>query len=466
MQEQESEAQILTALVLQGAGALGAYECGVIKELYRSRKKGDQEFRPDVITGISSGAINAAILASSGIETLEKVWLEDFALLENGHGTPAWTFPESLARYTPPVVRESYESMVRMFEPVTATLEPFYRNVLPPIAQQYLGYIGNESMYRLRHEYFFLPPFAALMTTSIYDTAPLKETLVKKLGQEEHLGALNKNCSVVVTAANAETGEPAYFGNTVCLQDAEKCNEAKEFANLTELTVEHILASGSLPPSFPATQIEGNYYYDGGLFLNTPLRVAIDCLKRIKRVRNLPEAKLEVIVVEAFPMRGNLPSNVEDTLYRASDIMFSSKIELDDKLFRRFNSVVDLTGDIEHLGKLATSLANKYDKLNEQLKQELQAAGFEEKIHKLRDGFKEVEEHPELKELEQYQKIDYFTRVPFCVAHNLKNPSDFTRETLKKRIDAGAEEAHRQGIDRPKKVDTETVKAAKKADQK
>ena len=89
---------VRTALALQGGGALGAYEYGAIKALYEARGPG---FQPDVITGISIGAINAAILAGAPdpIPALDRVWREDFAVL-----APASPFlPPGAASLLPPV---------------------------------------------------------------------------------------------------------------------------------------------------------------------------------------------------------------------------------------------------------------------------------------------------------------------------------------------------------------------------
>ena len=63
--------KVRTAIILQGGGALGAYECGVLEALYQARGK---DFTPEIITGISIGAVNAAILAGAGIEALGEAW--------------------------------------------------------------------------------------------------------------------------------------------------------------------------------------------------------------------------------------------------------------------------------------------------------------------------------------------------------------------------------------------------------
>src|SRR5215469_15242844 len=115
-----------TALVLQGGGALGAYEYGAIKALYERRSG----FSPSVITGLSIGAINAAILAGAAdpIQTLDKVWREDFEVL----------FP--------------------------LPFEAIYQSLIPVIVQQNLSVLGNQGMYRLRPEYLLTPLLAPYVT--------------------------------------------------------------------------------------------------------------------------------------------------------------------------------------------------------------------------------------------------------------------------------------------------------------
>src|SRR6516225_1961213 len=148
-----------TALVLQGGGALGAYEYGAIKALYKERPG----FSPTVITGLSIGAVNAAILAGAAdpIETLDKVWREGFAMV----------FPLPLC--PPP------------FEAVSR---------IPEVVQQTLSCLGNKGMYRLRPEYLLNPLLAPCFTTSFCDTSPLRATLERVVDMKR----LNSGPQVVV----------------------------------------------------------------------------------------------------------------------------------------------------------------------------------------------------------------------------------------------------------------------------
>ena len=120
-----------TGLVLQGGGALGAYEYGAIKALYEARPG----FTPTVITGLSIGSVNAAILAGADdpIRTLDRIWREDFAVLAPLPFGKVW------------------------------------QSLVPAIVQQNLAHFGNQGMYRLRPQYLLAPWF----TSSVYDTSQM-----------------------------------------------------------------------------------------------------------------------------------------------------------------------------------------------------------------------------------------------------------------------------------------------------
>jgi NTE family protein len=175
-------------LVLQGGGALGAYELGAARALYQ-----DDDFAPDVIAGVSIGAMTAALLARPArglkpLEALEAFWQKV--------AVPGLVFP-------------------------------------PPL-RQYASILGNPNFFMPRLDYF-----AALTWTSIYDTAPLRRTL----GQLVDLDALadrNAAPGLLVSATDVEEGQIRYF-----------------YSRDQGLSLDHILASGSLPPSFPATVIDG-----------------------------------------------------------------------------------------------------------------------------------------------------------------------------------------------------------------
>ena len=256
-----------TALVLQGGGALGAYECGVIKRLYE-----DPEFVPEIISGVSIGAINAAVLVGARgdpIETLEHLW-QRFGII------------------SPPFLSER--------------------------AQEFLSLWGNASFFRMRYDYFNAPNW-----TSFYSTDPLRREL------EEHIDPARiaeSPTRLLVAATNIETGQPTVFDN-----------------RRDTITIDHIVASASLPPGFPITQIDGQSYWDGGLFDNTPLAPVIE--------RLTDERERRLIVVNVFPSAGRVPRNMLDVLDRIFELIFANKLVFDVETARKVNEFVEAMDAIE-----------------------------------------------------------------------------------------------------------------------
>ncbi len=339
-----------TAIVLQGGGALGAYELGVLKALYETRPG----FRPVAVSGVSIGAITAAVLGGARddpISALDRLWREKLVV-------------------SPPL-------------PIMW---------LPPQIDRALSVLGNPGMYRL-HPGLFTSPWTC---TSFYDTTPLRQTLAelvdpRKLNDEE--------TRVLVGALNVATGEMEYF--------------PREPGG--SLTFEHVAASGSLPPGFPMTQVDGEWYWDGGLFSNTPLSPAINALEdAANRDR---EAERELIVVELFPMDAPIPRTMSDVLERMVQLQYTSRLKLDEAFFTKIDKFVDLM-----------------DKIDDALKE-------------LPDG-SSIREDPLYAEMRKHRKINYFNVVTSRLPDELSKSSDFSRSSIEARIRAGYDDALRQEIDR------------------
>jgi NTE family protein len=131
---------------------------------------------------------------------------------------------------------------------------------------------------------------------SYYDTAPLRETLLKLVDFD----LINsKQVRLSVGAVNVKTGNFAYFDNT-----------------RQTIGPEHIMASGALPPGFPPVEIDGEYYWDGGLVSNTPLDYVLEQEK---------SDDLLIFQVDLFSARGTLPDSVLEAAEREKDIRYSSR---------------------------------------------------------------------------------------------------------------------------------------------
>jgi predicted acylesterase/phospholipase RssA len=178
------------------------------------------------------------------------------------------------------------------------------------------------------------------------------------------------------------------------------------------LTFEHVAASGSLPPSFPMTKIDEEWYWDGGLFSNTPLSPAINALE--EAANGDPDAVRELIVVELFPMNAQIPRTMRDVLQRMGQLRYTSRLKLDKKFFDTIDGIVDLMAKID-------------DGL---------------------PGDSEIRNDPTYKELRGHRKINHFNVVTCSLPPRLSNAADFSRSSIDARIQAGYDDAIAQGIGR------------------
>jgi NTE family protein len=257
-------------LVLQGGGALGSYQAGVYEGL------ADVGIRPTWISGISIGALNTAIIAGNtpedGVEALRGFWntvCQPADLI--GHVGAWWpaTFGfRDLAR--------KWSSMWAASRALTEGQRGFFA---PRSPLQATGLARKNPS-----------------QVSFYDTAALRATLLKYADFDR---INDGDIRVSVGAVNVRTGNLVYFDNSKM-----------------RLKPEHFMASGALPPGFPAVEIDGEYYWDGGLVSNTPLT---EIVRESRRKDTL------VFQVDLWSARGSLPGNFLDISERTKDIQYSSR---------------------------------------------------------------------------------------------------------------------------------------------
>jgi len=266
---QKAEAE-KTILVLQGGGALGAYQAGVYEELAANGHM------PDWVSGISIGAINAALIAGNPperrVERLRSFWemLSSLLLAEPvipGEHARSW-------------FNEASASFAAIFG-----LPGFFEPRIPPAIT--------------------FPP-GAPEALSVYATNPLRQTL-EKLVDFDLINA--KTVRLSLGAVNIRTGNFAYFDN-----------------RRQRIGPEHIMASGALPPGFPPIEIDGEHYWDGGLVSNTPLQYVLD---------EVPRPDMLVFQVDLFSARGQLPRTLSEVSEREKDIRYSSRTRLNTDVFRQ-----------------------------------------------------------------------------------------------------------------------------------
>jgi NTE family protein len=264
----------LPVLVLQGGGALGAYQAGAFEALEEAG------YSPAWVAGMSIGAINAAIIC----------------------GNPASLRLTRLAAF---------------WETVTGGLvgrppcnAPALRGMFTEVAAALVVAQGAPGFFRPRFPFAGFTATGALRGTSYYDTAPLHDTLTE-LVDFDYLADHGPRLSI--GAVDVETGNFAYFDSTRDL-----------------IGPEHVMASGALPPGFPAVEIGGRHYWDGGLVSNTPLQYVLEQSGR---------EPLCVFQVDLFPARGDLPEDLSAVAQREQDIRFSSRTRLTTDRFRQLHDI-------------------------------------------------------------------------------------------------------------------------------
>jgi NTE family protein len=278
-----------TVLVLQGGGALGAYQAGVFEGMH------DQGFAPDWVTGVSIGAINAALIAGNPPEKRLERLREFWDRVSSGM----------------PVV-------------APAQLDPV-RIALNRLSAATAATFGVPGFFVPRVPPAFLAPDGSQGALSVYDTSPLRATLEELV--DFKLINDRRRIRLSVGAVNVHTGNSVYFDN-----------------QQHRLGVEHVMASGSLPPGFPPIEIDGDHYWDGGLVSNSPLWYVLDDSPRISAL---------IVQVDLFSARGELPVNLDQVLERTKDIQYSSKTRMNT------NRVKELEGLRHALGRLMKKLPAK-----------------------------------------------------------------------------------------------------------
>jgi NTE family protein len=209
-----------TALVLQGGGALGAYQAGVLEALCNHR------YEPDWYAGISIGAVNSTIMAGNEPNRrLQK--LREF-----------WEKTTSELLLPPPSAMDKARS---------------YYNAL---SAAYVAIDGVPGLFRPRLPPALFYPRGSANALSVYDSSPLRSTL-EELVDFDRIN--DKKCRLSLGAVNVRTGNFAYFDNYE-----------------HRIGPEHVMASGALPPGLPPIEIEGELYWDGGLVSNSPLTHVLD----------------------------------------------------------------------------------------------------------------------------------------------------------------------------------------------
>lgn len=250
------------ALVLQGGGALGAYQAGVYQALH------EHDLTPDWVVGTSIGAINAALIAGNPRETriarLREFW-------------------ETVAHPDLFDLRQVPDAL-RPWATRVTTLDTFLR--------------GAPGFFRPRPlNAFSLGLPVSPEEASFYSTTELGETLSRLVDFDY----LNSQSGIRMTVAAVKVT----CGTLVNFDSREQ-----------PLGPEHVMASGALPPGFAPVRVDGELYWDGGLYSNTPLEAVLN---------DEPRTNLLCMMVDLWHADGPEPRTLEEVQTREKDVTFASR---------------------------------------------------------------------------------------------------------------------------------------------
>jgi NTE family protein len=247
-------------LVLQGGGALGAYQWGVYEALH------ERGIEPAWVIGTSIGAINAALIAGNAmdqrLDRLREFWARVEQRVPGGHAFD-WLGLGAVMANLATVSR----GLPAFFEPNPNALRGMQATV------------GVEQ-------------------ASYYDTQPLRRTLSELVDFGRLAGGGTR---LTVGAVNVCSGQMHYF-------------DSRE----RTLNVDHVMASGALPPAFPAVRIDGEPFWDGGIYSNTPIEAVLD---------DNPRRDSLVFAVNVWHQAGPEPESIWQVMGRQKDIQYASRAD-------------------------------------------------------------------------------------------------------------------------------------------
>ncbi len=247
-------------LVMQGGGALGAFQAGVYEAMHGAGME------PDWVVGTSIGAINAALIAGNKPEHRLDCLREFWDMVSSAHTSASlWNTFGML-------------NLVHNLVTVTNGVPGFFK--------------PNPSAFMGSH----VP--VGVTQASFYSTEPLRDTLDRLVNFHRISAHATR---LTLGAVNARTGQMRYF-------------DSRD----TALTLDHVMASGALPPAFPAVMIDGEPYWDGGIYSNTPLEVVMD---------DNPRQDAVVFAAQLWQQEGGVPETIAQVTSRLQDLQYASRAE-------------------------------------------------------------------------------------------------------------------------------------------
>jgi NTE family protein len=305
----------------------------------------------------------------------------------------------SIGAFTAAIVASHPDNPIPSLRLFWEDLTVFHSSFLPPEAEKYFAYFGNRAFYRPRFDYFDLP-----FWTNFYELSPIKKTLERYV---DFTRIAKAGVKLVVTATDIESGEIAEFDNS---------------SPDRPITIDHLIASGSLPPSYPPKRIGERSYWDGGLFDNTPLSALL------KQISVSDAASTRVIVINLFPNSGPLPKTMLDVWDRMTELQFANKTGKDVELAQKINKLI---AAIEQLQGVS--------------------ARHKDSVLQL----------PDFNDLAKYKVFDNIIPIENKEPEEVSSSADFSMASIERRIAAGYRDAER-ALTRPPKRAAELAQAIAK----
>lgn len=273
------------ACTFQGGGALGAYQTGVLHAL------DEAGYYPNWFVGTSIGAINAAIAAGNPEHLRIERMYEFWDSIATHNIIPAYELRDN-------VVMRQLEHLLSSHSSMFFGQPGFFKPRFPLVPELGLNHTAD--------------------TISYYDTSPLRRTL-EQFVDFDRINS-NKVTRLSVGAVEISSGEMIYF---------DSYNE--------KIGPEHIMASGALPPGFPAIEVNGKFYWDGGISNNTPISYVLS---------NPQQKHVLCFMVNLFNSYGLNPTTLDEIMQRKKDIEFSSKFN---KIVAMYQQIHELKNSIHML---------------------------------------------------------------------------------------------------------------------
>jgi len=296
----------------------------------------------------------------------------------------------SIGAFTAAIVASHPDNPIDHLQSFWKDLTVFHSKLLPAQVERFFAYFGNPNFYLPRQDYYDWP-----LWTSFYDLSPIKDTLAKYVDLPRLARAEVK---LTVTATDIESGEVKSFDNS----DPEQ-----------PITIDHIIASGSLPPSYPPKKIGNRSYWDGGLFDNTPLS------QLLNQISVDDAAVTRVIVINLFPNRGAIPRTMINVWDRMTEIQFSNKTKKDVALAQKINKLI---AAIERLQGVPAHHADSVTQL------------------------------PEFADLAKYKVFDNIIAITNNTPEDVSSSADFSKASIDRRIAAGYRDAKIALTEPPKRA--------------